>query len=332
MADTRRARWKALLGIAVSLIIAGLAVSVLYRTFQQISPADVLRSMQAVPIRRLLAAALCVGALFTILPVFEVIVVRYVNGYRGKTLPMVTALIAYPLGHAVGQALLSGGAIRYRMYRPAGFSAVDVGASILMCALPPALAFGWLMDLALVIGAERLAPLFHVPSRWLVMAGAVGLLKDAGYLLLVKLRKAPIRLGGWAVRLPTPRMTSIQLLVGTVDMLLLASVLYLLMPSSMTLAFLPFLGVYLASVLAGILSHVPAGFGVLESVLLLLLPDVPAEELLAAVLLYRVLYEVIPFLLALALWIAWELFSHSGARARFFAKANDADAGHTGTE
>jgi uncharacterized membrane protein YbhN (UPF0104 family) len=74
--------------------------------------------------------------------------------------------------------------------------------------------------------------------------------------------------------------------------------------------------VYLASILAGALSHVPAGLGVLESVLLLLLPQVPPAELLAAVLLYRVIYEVIPLVVALALWGAYELAADDGVRVR----------------
>jgi uncharacterized membrane protein YbhN (UPF0104 family) len=61
---------------------------------------------------------------------------------------------------------------------------------------------------------------------------------------------------------------------------------------------------------------VPAGFGVLESVLLLLLPQVPPAELLAGVLLYRVIYEVIPLLVALCLWGAYELIADDGMRVR----------------
>jgi phosphatidylglycerol lysyltransferase len=79
--------------------------------------------------------------------------------------------------------------------------------------------------------------------------------------------------------------------------------------------------VYLASILAGVLSHVPAGLGVLESMLLLLLPHVPPEQLLAAVLIYRVIYEVIPFAIALALWGAYELTAADGARLRLFRPA-----------
>jgi phosphatidylglycerol lysyltransferase len=202
------------------------------------------------------------------------------------------------------------------MYAPAGFTAMEVGATVLLCGLPYVLAFGLLLDLALVFGADQLAPLFRLSSEWLFALGCIGLVKDAGFLLFVHLRKAPIRLGGWAVRVPPLRMVLLQLVVGIADIVLVSSILYLLLPETALIAFLPFLAIYLASILAGVLSHVPAGLGVLESMLLLLLPQVPPEQLLAAVLLYRVIYEVIPLTIALGLWGAYELLSNDGARMR----------------
>jgi uncharacterized membrane protein YbhN (UPF0104 family) len=111
-------------------------------------------------------------------------------------------------------------------------------------------------------------------------------------------------------------MTALQLIVGVIDVGLVSSILYLLLPESAGIGSLPFLAVYLASVLAGVLSHVPAGLGVLESMLLLLLPDVPPEQLLAAVLMYRVFYEIIPAIGALLLWGAYEGFARDGVRLR----------------
>lgn len=316
MTDPRRSRIKTYLGVGASVLIACLAAWVLWRTFQRISVADVIQKMREVPAGALLFAAACAAGAFTTLALYEVVVVRYVKHCIGRAKPVITALIAFPLGHAVGQAMLSGGALRYRMYTPAGFSAMEVGATVLLCNLPYALGFGLLFDLALVFGAERLAPLFRISSQWLFALGCVGLAKDVGYVLFVKLRKAPIRLGGWAVNLPPLRLTLLQFLVGIVDVVFISSVLYVLLPESARLPYLPFLAVYLASVLAGVLSHVPAGLGVLESMLLLLLPHVPPAELLASVLLYRVIYEVVPLVLALALWGAYELLSTDGALVR----------------
>jgi uncharacterized membrane protein YbhN (UPF0104 family) len=250
------------------------------------------------------------------LSLYEIVVVRYVKHSIGKAKPVITALITYPLGHAVGQAMLSGGALRYRMYTPVGFTAMEVGATALLCNLPYALGFGLMFDVALVSSADALSPLFMISSAGVFALGCVGLAKDAGYLLFVGLRKAPIRLGGWSLSMPTMRLTLLQLVIGIIDVILVSSVLYLLLPESAGLAYLPFLAVYLASVLVGILSHVPAGLGVIESMLLLLLPEVPPAELLASVLLYRVVYEILPLIFSLALWGGYELLADDGARMR----------------
>lgn len=322
MPKSRRHRFKTILGIAGSVVIAALAAYVLYRTFQRISFADVLANVRATPGRTLLLAAACAAGAYSVLAAYEVVVVRYVKHCIGRAKPVMTALIAFPLGHAVGQAMLSGSAMRYRMYAPAGFSAMEVGATVLLCGLPYVLAFGLLFDLALVFGAEPLAPLFRISSAWLFALGCLGLAKDAAYLLFVWRRRKPIKLGGWAVNLPTLRLTWLQLFVGAADIMLVSSVLYLLLPDSAAIAFLPFLAVYLASVLVGVVSHVPAGLGVLESMLLLLLPDVPPEQLLASVLLYRVIYEVIPLVIALGLWGSYELLADDGARSRLMRPAD----------
>ena len=316
MPDPRRRRLKTILGVAASVAIACLAGYVLYRTFSRISLADVIANIHATPMSRLLLAGACAAGAFGALAAYEVAAVRYVKHCIGRARPVLTALIAFPLGHAVGQAVLSGSAIRYRMYTPTGFTAMEVGATVLLCGLPYTLAFGLLFDLALVFGAGALAPLFRISEHWLFALGCVGLAKDAGYLLLVRLRKAPIRLGGWSVNLPTLRMTLLQIVVGVIDISLVAAVLYLLLPDAARMAFLPFLAVYLSSVLVGVMSHVPAGLGVLESMLLLLMPHVPPEQLLAAVLLYRVIYEIVPLVVALAIWGGYELLANDGARVR----------------
>jgi uncharacterized membrane protein YbhN (UPF0104 family) len=316
MPDPRRSRLKHALGIAASVVIACIAAYVLFRTFQRISLVDVLENMKAVPLERLLLAGACAAVAFATLAAYEVAVVRYVKRCIGRAKPVITALVAYPLGHALGQTVLSGSALRYRMYSPAGFSAMEVGATVLLCGLPYALAFGLLFDLALVFGAGQLESVFRIPSKWLVVLGCIGLAKDAGYLLLVRLRRAPIQLGGWSVNLPPLRMAALQFVVGVIDIGLISSVLYLLLPASAQLAYLPFIAVYLASVIAGVVSHVPAGLGVLESMLLLMLPQVPPDELLASVLLYRMIYEVIPLVIGLLIWGGYELLADDGARMR----------------
>ncbi len=121
--------------------------------------------MLEVPRAKLLLAAACAVGAFLTIALYEGVAVRYVKRSLGIARPAITAIIAYPIGHALGQMLLSASALRYRMYSPAGFSAMEIGATVLMCALPYALAFSLLVDLALVLSSDRLSITFGVPGR-----------------------------------------------------------------------------------------------------------------------------------------------------------------------
>ncbi len=248
-----------------------------------------------------LAAAFCAMGAFATLAVYEIVVVRYVKHCIGRAKPVMTAFIAFPLGHAIGQAMLSGGALRYRMYTPAGFSATEVGATVLLANLPYALAFGLLLDISLVVAAETLEPMFGSRATGLRTLGCIGLAKDAGYVLRSwhaeeadaarRLGREPANAGDDGVAVGRRHHRYRAGLDGAVPAAAGRPRVSPICRSSAT---------YLASMLAGVLSHVPAGLGVLESMLLLLLPDVPPEQLLAAVLMYRAIYEIVPMLIALA--------------------------------
>jgi uncharacterized membrane protein YbhN (UPF0104 family) len=99
-------------------------------------------------------------------------------------------------------------------------------------------------------------------------------------------------------------MLVMQWALGVVEILLVATVLYLLMPRDIGLSIAAFLAAYLIGILVSQASHVPAGLGVLEASLLVMLPQVEPERLLAGVLAYRILFEVLPLLVALGL-LAW---------------------------
>jgi uncharacterized membrane protein YbhN (UPF0104 family) len=85
------------------------------------------------------------------------------------------------------------------------------------------------------------------------------------------------------------------------------AILYLLMPPELGMSWPPFIAVYCIAFVAGQISTVPAGLGVLEAALLLMLPHIPAAKLLGAVLAYRAIYDVLPLLIGLALWLGYEL-------------------------
>jgi uncharacterized membrane protein YbhN (UPF0104 family) len=309
-ADTPPQRLRRLLPALVSAVIIAAASVVLYRTLSGIDPAMIVASLKAVASADLLLAAGFAGLALASLASYEVAMLRAVCPALPWRRPAFTGLVAYPIGHAVGFGALSGGAVRYRFYGPAGLSTFDVGKVIVLSAMPYAAGLGLLCGIALSFDAQEAAPLLAISPRAAALIGIALLLSHLAYVLAVLRVRGPLKLRWFDLELPSPRLTAIQYALGLTDVLCGIAVLYVLLPDGATSGFLPFVAVYVVAILAGLLSSVPAGLGVFESVLLLMLRDVPPESLLAAVLAYRMIYELLPFLLALVLFLAWE------ARAR----------------
>jgi uncharacterized membrane protein YbhN (UPF0104 family) len=77
-------------------------------------------------------------------------------------------------------------------------------------------------------------------------------------------------------------------------------VMYLLMPSLPTVDFAPLALIVIFGTLLGFASHAPGAIGALDAAMLIGLPTFDRAELVATLLLYRLLYFVAPFAIALA--------------------------------
>ncbi|MGH8135580.1 MAG: hypothetical protein ACRER4_04460 [Steroidobacteraceae bacterium] len=292
-----------------SIVIIVIAAIVLWRKLAEVEPAGVAASFAAIPGSALVLAGLFTAGAYFAMAIYEVQMLRYLRPMAGWQRPFVTGLIAYPIGHAVGLGAFSGGAIRYRIYSAAGFSAADIGKLILLSVMPFASGLGLLAGVSMVSETEGAAAALHIQPQFVAMIGAGLLATHAIYVGLVIARVRP--LGSWvpAFELPSPMLTTIQYLLGIAEVLCAIAVLYVLLPESAGIGFAAFVAVFVTAIAAGTLSGVPAGLGVFESILLLTLTDVPTEELLGAVLAYRLVYELLPFVSGLLLLLAYEAWS-----------------------
>ena len=149
-----------------------------------------------------------------------------------------------------------------------------------------------------------------------MLAGGLLLAAVAAYLWLACTRHEPLRFRRFEIPVPKPRVAFAQLGVACADLLCAASVLYVLLPQHAALSFGAFAGIYLIAIAAGVISNVPGGIGVFEAVLLLLLRSVPEVRLLGALVAYRAIYYFVPFVAALALLGAHEVWVHRGPAVR----------------
>ena len=304
-----KSRLGKLLPALVSFAIIAIAAIVLWSKLAEVNPAGVAASFAAIPGSALVLAGLFAAGAFFAMALYEVQMLRYLRPMAGWQRPFVTALIAYPIGHAVGLGAFSGGAIRYRIYSAAGFGAADIGKLILLSVMPFASGLGLLAGVSMLAATEGAAAALHLQHQVVAMIGAGLLLTHIIYVALVIARVRP--LGSWvpAFELPSPRLTTIQYLLGITEVLCAIAVLYVLLPPAAGIGFPAFVAVYVTAITAGALSGVPAGLGVFESILLVTLTGVPTEALLGAVLAYRLVFELLPFVSGLLLLLAYKAWA-----------------------
>jgi phosphatidylglycerol lysyltransferase len=293
----------------VSLGIIIVAGAVLLRAFRVISVQDVATKFAAIPATNLWLAAAFTVLLLLSLAIYEVAMLRYIRSGLPDGLPFLTALAAYPIGHAVGLGVLSGGAVRFRIYAAAGLSSFDIGKVVVLSFMPYAAGLGLLCGLSLIADAAEAARLLPVDAATARLAGWALIAAHVAYVVVVLQRPGPMRLRWIEAQLPTPSMTALQYLLGLVDAVSAIAILYVLLPEDAAIGFVPFAAVYVLAIVAGLLSSVPAGLGVFESMLLLMLRDVPPDALLGAVLAYRLVYELVPLVVGALLFIGWEAWS-----------------------
>ncbi len=295
-----RFRLRSVLTVAVTVGIFCLAAAVLQRQLAGVQWADVLVHLRAVQWLTVAAALAFCGLSYASLAYLEILAVQEAAGLGGcsQRRAFATALVAYPIGHAVGVGALSGGAVRLRWYTAAGLSLAEVGQVVVLCTIPYAVGLGVLLSVSLLWRGEIAAALLHVPAHWATALAVASLLFHVGYVTATfRVRgrwQWPRWLGGLSLKLPSGRLTRMQYLLGVVDVGAAAGILYLFLPADIGMSYVAFLPLYVLCIFAALASNVPAGLGVFESVLLVMLPHVPPGQLLGAMLLYRCVYEVVP--------------------------------------
>jgi len=301
-----RQRILAALGPLLGVALLSLAVVVLRHEFQTYHLHDVLGDLRDIPARGLaLALALTALGYFT-LTGYDALAFRYIHNALPYRRIALASFVAYVFSHNVGLSFFGGSAVRYRMFSSWGVRAEEIARVIAFGLLTFWLGFftlGGLVHTAWPLAVDL--PGIHLASSRPI---GLGLLAVLGiYVSLVLRRSEPLRLRGFRVDLPGVRMTGAQLVLSSVDWLLAASVLYAVFPASSGLDFSTFVGAYLLAVFVGLVSHVPGGLGVFETVMVLLLrPYLPGDRVLASIVAYRIVYYLLPMAVAVVLFAAYE--------------------------
>jgi uncharacterized membrane protein YbhN (UPF0104 family) len=295
-------------GVTVSLTIIAVAAFVLYRKLHGIDVNKVLNAMTTVEYRDFVLAVLFVAGGYFTLTFYDLFALRTIGRsdvpYRVAALAGFTS---YSIGHNVGASVFTGGAVRYHVYSSWGLNAVEVAKICFIAGLTFWLGNATVLGLGVVYEPAAAADIDQLPI-WLNRGlGVVVLFFLVSYVIWVW--RAPRMIGrdNWEVRLPGGPLTLLQIVIGIIDLTFCALAMYMLVPNEPYFDFVAIAVIFITATLLGFISHSPGGLGVFDATMLVALWEYDREELLAGLLLFRLLYYLTPYVLALAVLRGREL-------------------------
>ncbi|TWT51695.1 Phosphatidylglycerol lysyltransferase [Thalassoglobus neptunius] len=291
-----RHRLQQLAPLIATLVFIG-AAALLWHQLRGYNWADIRGSLQSIPTWKI---ALCIGlttANYIVLIGYDWLALSSIHHplpFRQVAFASFTGFVAtYNFG-----ATLGGLPVRYRVYSSLGLSSIEVMQVAFMLGLTFGIGEIATAGLSFVIDPIVIPEQLNLPFHAVKGLGWTLIAITAGYLLLTAFIHKPLRIRGHDVRLPKFGVTLAQIGVSVADLVLAAGCLYSLMPADFSMNFPQLLGAYLLAIIAVMLTHVPGGVGVFELVILTLTGSTNKEDVVAALLIFRVIYYLLPLLVA----------------------------------
>ena len=288
------------IGVALSLTIIAVAAVVLYRILRTIDAGEVVEALVTVNLRDVTLAALFVAGGYLTLTFYDLFALRTI----GRTdVPYWAAALAaftsYSVGHNVGASVFTGGAVRYRVYSAWGLTAVEVAKICFVAGLTFWLGNATVLGLGIAYAPLAATAIDQLPA-WFNRGGAfVILIVLALYVGWVWRRPRIVGRDTWCVNLPGGPLTLLQIGIGIVDLGFCALAMYMLVPDEPNIGFVTLAVIFVSATLLGFASHAPGGIGVFDAAMLVALWQFDKEDVLAGLLLFRLLYYIVPFALSL---------------------------------
>jgi uncharacterized membrane protein YbhN (UPF0104 family) len=290
------------IGFLLSLTIIAIAAVALARILHDIDVHQVIDAFLESSRSSIAWAALFVAGSYFTLTFYDLFALRTIARpdvpYRVAALASFTS---YSVGHNVGASVLTGGAVRYRIYSAWGLDALAVTKLCFVAGLTFWLGNATVLGLGIAYRPLAASAIDQLPA-WLNRGAALTVLAVLlCYVLWVWQRPRIVGHDGWQVALPGGPLTMLQIGIGILDLGFCALAMYVLLPDEPNVGFITTAVIFVSATLLGFASHVPGGIGVFDAAMLVALWQFDKQELLAGLLVFRLLYYVVPFALSLVI-------------------------------
>lgn len=280
-------KWLTLLGIAAT--VGGLYL--LYSVLKRYDFHQVAQALRSVPWWRIAVAFACTGASYLCLVVLEYLAVTYTGTRLAPRRIVRTTIAALSIGHTLGLAALSSGAIRYRMYRRSNMKASSVGEVVVFSGVSVAVGLAALGGIALLLYGNLLGPVLHLAGA-VVDTIAIALLASvAGYVILCALVRRSLNIRKYRFRLPSWGTACWQVIASSANYLCVAAVLFIVVSGFTEVDYPRIAALYVGADFSAVAGHVPGGWGLIEYIVTRALPG---PGIFSGVLAFRAIYYFVP--------------------------------------
>ena len=305
------------IGLAISFLIIVMSSVTLFRLLRDIDVERVLVAVQATSIQTILVAGGFVAIGYVTLTFYDFFSLRTIGR---KEVPYRIAALAsftsYTIGHNIGATVFTGGVVRFRIYSAWGLTIIEVAKIAFVTGLTFWLGNAFLLGIGIAYAPEIASAVDQLPLWVNRVIALAGLAVIVGYIIWLLPRPRVIGRDAWQITLPNAQLTLVQIGIGILDLGSAALAVYTLLPAHPAIDFVELLVTFVMATLLGFLSHAPGSLGVFDAAMLVGLLQFEKEELLASLLIFRVLYFILPLFLAVLVLGIRELWFSAGGDAK----------------
>lgn len=294
------------LGSAAGICLFVVALFIIHHRLKNYHLADIIAAIRQIPVLSLLAAAGLTILDYFVLTFYDSLAVLYIKAKLRYPKIALASFVGYAFTHNVN--LIGGSTARYRIYSAMGLSAADIAKLIVFCSLTFWIGFLTMAGISFIFFNQEVPAGLHIPLWMVRPLGVIFLLVITAYIIYVYAGRKMLSIKGWVLEKPSKRILAGQILIACCDWIIACGVFYVLLPGEIHLSFRHFLGFFLLAQIAGLFSNVPGGLGVFETVMLLLLSQYEdSSAVFGCLLVYRLIYYIIPFVVAAIILAGHEL-------------------------
>jgi uncharacterized membrane protein YbhN (UPF0104 family) len=309
--ESRRSRRPiaAILAALFSLLIAAFSIYILAHAVSAVSLSALREAIAATSANQLAAAALLTVVSYLALTGYDGLALRQLAARVPYKTTALASFTSYAISFTLGFPLITAGTVRYWIYSQVGLTASKVASLTVMAGVTFWFGNVFVLGTGLTFHASAISAINHLYPLLNMLMGMIILSAIIAYLAWVTIRRRYLSIKGFRLELPGLGLTAGQIILGVIDQSAAAGALYVLLPNHAQFDYFTFAATYVFACILGVASNAPGGIGVFEAAMLKAVP-VSEEALLASLVLFRVIYYLVPFLFALAVLGAHESFRH----------------------